>query len=89
LPAIEAHAEDLALMLEAADKAADIAMSFFRNDPDVWYKNEGRSPVSEADVAIDSNCCSVYCLAPGRIMAGSRRRLRTMNSASLAAGFRG
>jgi myo-inositol-1(or 4)-monophosphatase len=54
LPAIEAHAEDLALMLEAADKAADIAMSFFRNDPDVWYKNEGRSPVSEADVAIDS-----------------------------------
>lgn len=53
MPATEAHAEDLALMLEAADKAADIAMSFFRNDPDVWYKNGGRSPVSEADIAID------------------------------------
>lgn len=33
--------------------AADIAMRFFRKDPDVWYKNEGRSPVSQADVAID------------------------------------
>ncbi|WP_394690507.1 3'(2'),5'-bisphosphate nucleotidase CysQ [Hoeflea sp.] len=53
MPATDTHAEDLALMLGAADKAADIAMSFFRNDPDVWYKNEGRSPVSEADVAID------------------------------------
>lgn len=28
-------------------------MSFFRKDPGVWFKNEGRSPVSEADVAID------------------------------------
>lgn len=54
MPATEAYAEDLALMLDAADKAADIAMSFFRKDPDVWYKNGGRSPVSEADVAIDA-----------------------------------
>lgn len=28
-------------------------MAHFRQDPEVWYKNEGRSPVSEADIAID------------------------------------
>lgn len=53
MPETDTHANDLALMLEASRKAADIAMSFFRKDPDVWFKNEGRSPVSEADVAID------------------------------------
>lgn len=53
MPATEPHADDLALMLEAAQRAADIAMSHFRQDPEVWYKNEGRSPVSEADMAID------------------------------------
>lgn len=47
------YADDLALMLEASRLAADIAMSHFRQDPEVWYKNEGRSPVSEADIAID------------------------------------
>ena len=40
-------------MLEASRLAADIAMSHFRQDPEVWYKNDGRSPVSEADIAID------------------------------------
>jgi len=44
---------DLALMLEASRLAADIAMSHFRQDPEVWYKHGGRSPVSEADIAID------------------------------------
>lgn len=34
-------------------EAARIAMSFFRADPSVWYKNEGRSPVSEADIAVN------------------------------------
>jgi myo-inositol-1(or 4)-monophosphatase len=53
LPEIETHAEDLALMLQAARRAADLAMSHFRKNPAVWYKNEGRSPVSEADVAVD------------------------------------
>jgi len=47
------YADDLALMVEASRLAADIAMSHFRQDPEVWYKNEGRSPVSEADIAID------------------------------------
>jgi len=49
----KSYADDLALMLEASRLAADIAMSHFRKDPEVWYKNEGRSPVSEADIAID------------------------------------
>ncbi|MBC7280160.1 MAG: 3'(2'),5'-bisphosphate nucleotidase CysQ [Hoeflea sp.] len=40
-------------MLDASRLAADIAMAHFRKDPEVWYKNEGRSPVSEADIAID------------------------------------
>lgn len=53
MQATREHADDLALMLEASRQAADIAMSHFRKDPEVWYKNEGRSPVSEADIAID------------------------------------
>ena len=51
--ATEPYADDLALMLDASRRAADIAMAHFRKDPEVWYKNEGRSPVSEADIAID------------------------------------
>lgn len=46
-------------MLEAVRESADIAMRYFRKDPDVWYKNEGRSPVSEADVAVDVQLRSV------------------------------
>ncbi|MDP3523033.1 MAG: 3'(2'),5'-bisphosphate nucleotidase CysQ, partial [Hoeflea sp.] len=53
MQATEPFADDLALMLEASRLAADIAMAHFRKDPEVWYKNEGRSPVSEADIAID------------------------------------
>ena len=52
-PDFEPYAKDLALMVEASRMAADIGMSHFRQDPEVWYKNEGRSPVSEADIAID------------------------------------
>ncbi|MEM6461122.1 MAG: 3'(2'),5'-bisphosphate nucleotidase CysQ [Pseudomonadota bacterium] len=45
-------AQDLLLIREAAQEAGRIAMRYFRNDPDVWYKN-GRSPVSEADIAVN------------------------------------
>lgn len=45
--------DDLALMLDASRRASDIAMAHFRQDPEVWYKHGGRSPVSEADIAID------------------------------------
>ncbi|MEM5471998.1 3'(2'),5'-bisphosphate nucleotidase CysQ [Hoeflea sp. AS60] len=52
-PEARPYADDLALMVEASRLAADIAMSHFRKDPEVWYKHGGRSPVSEADIAID------------------------------------
>ena len=42
---------DLALIRDAAREAASIAMGYFRQDPDVWYK-DGTSPVSEADIAV-------------------------------------
>ena len=43
--------DDLALLLRAAQTAGARAMEFFRKEPDVWWKNEGRSPVSAADIA--------------------------------------
>lgn len=46
-------AADLALIGEAAREAGEIAMRYFRSDPEVWMKN-GSSPVSEADIAVDT-----------------------------------
>ncbi len=43
---------DLALIVETAREAGQIAMRFFRNSPEVWMKG-GTSPVSEADYAVD------------------------------------
>jgi myo-inositol-1(or 4)-monophosphatase len=43
--------EDLALIAHAAREAAAVALGFFRRSPEVWWKNEGRSPVSAADFA--------------------------------------
>ncbi|MGF6172603.1 3'(2'),5'-bisphosphate nucleotidase CysQ [Ensifer sp. 4252] len=43
--------EDLDLILSAAIAAGETALGYFRNEPDVRWKNEGRSPVSEADIA--------------------------------------
>lgn len=48
----DASRDDLALIADAADKAAAIAMGYFRRDPKVWMKG-GTSPVSEADFAVD------------------------------------
>ncbi|MBO3759041.1 3'(2'),5'-bisphosphate nucleotidase CysQ [Ciceribacter sp. L1K22] len=42
---------DLALIGEAARRAGEVALSYFGQSPDVWFKNEGRSPVSAADLA--------------------------------------
>ncbi|MCO6186966.1 3'(2'),5'-bisphosphate nucleotidase CysQ [Rhizobium sp. L1K21] len=50
-PEIERWKQDLALLLEAANAAGEAAMSYFRKEPDVWWKNEGQSPVSAADYA--------------------------------------
>lgn len=45
-------AGDLALIRDAAREAGEIAMRFFKQSPEVWWK-EGQSPVSEADFAVD------------------------------------
>lgn len=43
---------DLALLARAAREAGDVAMRWYRRDPQVWDK-AGGSPVSEADLAVD------------------------------------
>lgn len=43
--------EDLDLIREAARQAGEIALGFFGRSPEVWWKNEGSSPVSAADFA--------------------------------------
>lgn len=42
---------DLELIRRAATEAGEVAHSFFGRSPEVWWKNEGRSPVSAADFA--------------------------------------
>lgn len=44
---------DLALLIDASQKAAELALPFFRADPKVWDKGEGAGPVTEADLAVD------------------------------------
>ncbi|EJF90797.1 3'(2'),5'-bisphosphate nucleotidase CysQ [Bartonella tamiae] len=44
---------DLMLLREACAQAADLAMSYFGENPKVWIK-PGNSPVSEADFAVDA-----------------------------------
>ena len=43
--------DDLALLLQAARAAGEVAMGYFRKDPEVTWKNGGHSPVTEADFA--------------------------------------
>ncbi|OBZ92642.1 inositol monophosphatase [Pararhizobium polonicum] len=50
-PAPEQWSSDLELITMAAKAAGEKALSYFRKDPDVQWKNGGRSPVSEADYA--------------------------------------
>ncbi|MEN3147145.1 3'(2'),5'-bisphosphate nucleotidase CysQ [Neorhizobium sp. IRAMC:178] len=47
----EGWGQDLELILDAARQAGEIAHGFFGRSPEVWWKNEGRSPVSAADFA--------------------------------------
>lgn len=42
---------DLRLISEAAREAGQVALSHFGQSPEVWWKNEGMSPVSAADYA--------------------------------------
>jgi len=45
--------DDLALLSRVAKEAGRIAVGFFNNKPKVWMKAGDRSPVSEADFAVD------------------------------------
>ena len=49
-----AHDEDLALLVDAARAAGDIAMRYFKRDPQVWDKGDGAGPVTEADLAVNT-----------------------------------
>ncbi len=44
---------DLDLLIDAAQAAGKIAMTYFRDDPDVWEKKDDQGPVTEADLAVD------------------------------------
>ena len=44
---------DLALLADAARAAGDIAMRFWRHDPQVWDKGGDHGPVTEADLAVN------------------------------------
>ncbi len=45
--------DDLALLIDAARAAGDIAMRFWRTDHVAWDKDAGAGPVTEADLAVD------------------------------------
>lgn len=56
MPAVETGPDprtDLDLIAEAARQGGEIAMRFFGNKPQVWMK-PGDSPVSQADIAVDT-----------------------------------
>ncbi len=44
---------DLSLLEDAAREAGQIALKYWRSDPQVWEKPDGGGPVSEADLAVD------------------------------------
>ncbi|OWV94933.1 3'(2'),5'-bisphosphate nucleotidase CysQ [Rhizobium sp. R72] len=50
---------DLELIADAARQAGDVALGYFNQSPEVWWKNEGRSPVSAADFAANQKLESI------------------------------
>ncbi|ATU92587.1 3'(2'),5'-bisphosphate nucleotidase CysQ [Phyllobacterium zundukense] len=52
MPANRQNREDLELIREAAEGAGRIALSYFKQAPQIWMKT-GNSPVTEADLAAD------------------------------------
>ncbi|WP_026618434.1 myo-inositol-1(or 4)-monophosphatase [Ensifer sp. WSM1721] len=62
LSIVPAWDEDLELILAAAVTAGDTALGYFRTSFGVHWKNEGRSPVSEADLAAND-------ILKGRLLA--------------------
>ena len=47
--------DDLDLLVRAAEAAAEIALGHFGQSPQVWQKDEGAGPVSEADLEVDAH----------------------------------
>ena len=45
---------DRDLLISAARTAGEIAMGYFNADPQVWHKDEGAGPVTEADISVDT-----------------------------------
>ncbi len=45
---------DLSLLRDAAKASAEIALRYFREDPETWDKGGSQGPVTEADLAIDT-----------------------------------
>ncbi|SIS83409.1 3'(2'),5'-bisphosphate nucleotidase CysQ [Phaeovulum vinaykumarii] len=57
---------DLALLHEAAETAARVALRFWRAAPQSWEKPDGGGPVSQADLAVDAELARVLRAArPG------------------------
>ncbi|MEM8591152.1 MAG: 3'(2'),5'-bisphosphate nucleotidase CysQ [Pseudomonadota bacterium] len=50
----EPDAGDLPLLLNAAEEAGRIALGHFKADPEIWEKDGGAGPVTEADLAVDT-----------------------------------
>lgn len=46
---------DLPLLIEAGQKAGEIAASFFGRDPTIWNKDDNAGPVTEADLAANAH----------------------------------
>lgn len=58
--------DDLALLRAAADEAARLALSYWRQSPKAWDKGGEHGPVSEADLAVDARLKEVLLAArPG------------------------
>jgi myo-inositol-1(or 4)-monophosphatase len=52
LPASEA--DDVALLCEAARAAGEIALRYWKQEPEVWDKGGSHGPVTEADLAVNA-----------------------------------
>lgn len=54
---------DVDLIVGAALEAGKIALGFFRQSPEVWWKNNGQSPVSAADFAANESLAATLRIA--------------------------
>jgi myo-inositol-1(or 4)-monophosphatase len=50
---LRAPEADLGLLIEAAERAGRIALSYWRQEPRSWEKDAGAGPVTEADLAVN------------------------------------